>query len=483
MSNKLIHSVSTDLKSQSANVLLVENNDKFLFREDVILALSEEGIKISTGSALKQRLDYELRDDSILLVLLSDNRQSYLEDIENKSNRHEFFLERYLGSYHIPSLLDEDLLILDHLYLQNEIINLSKAETIKVVELARKDILKNRIDIFKFKTELSDLTETKNINWSDVIKLLSRALLESIKTDSFASITEEINKVNIRFQKHLELNYHQMKNSSSIKKPKIVSKILDYLDFNFGKEKVALIVIDGLAYWQYSLMSNGIVANKIEESTYSWLPSITQLSRQAIFKGDVPDRSYIQNPRNEEKHWRSYWENKGFYNYEIRYQHEDSKLENLLNVKRLALVYKELDEYMHGSKDLTDLFKLTENWIERSQIPEVINELHDSGFNVFITSDHGNLHSTGWRSLKGREKLGTNKSGSRSERHIEYSEKWLKEDLLSNNPDLKDSVVQEAQAIYFKNNFSFSSKESLVTHGGSHILEVLVPFIEIRNDE
>ena len=35
-------------------------------------------------------------------------------------------------------------------------------------------------------------------------------------------------------------------------------------------------------------------------------------------------------------------------------------------------------------------------------------------------------------SLNGKEKLGTNKSGSRSERHLEYSEKRLKDEFLDN---------------------------------------------------
>ena len=218
---------------------------------------------------------------------------------------------------------------------------------------------------------------------------------------------------------------------------------------------------------------------KQEGHVYSWLPSITQLSRQAIFKGDSPDRTYRQNPANEERLWLNYWKSKGLNEFEIRYNHEKIHLENLSPLKRFALVFKDLDDYMHSSKDFTDLLKLTENWIVRSQIVEVINQLVKEDFKVFITSDHGNIQAKGWRSLKGREKLGTNKSGSRSERHIEYSEDWLKDELLTNNPDLNDSVVQEEQAIYFKNNYSFSSKESLVTHGGSHILEVLVPFIEI----
>ncbi|WP_156308388.1 hypothetical protein [Sphingobacterium endophyticum] len=82
--------------------------------------------------------------------------------------------------------------------------------------------------------------------------------------------------------------------------------------------------------------------------------------------------------------------------------------------------------------------------------------------------------------MNGKEKLGTNKSGSRSERQLEFSEKMLKDEFLDNNPELLASIVQEEQA-YFKNELSFSRRDELVTHGGAHFLEVVIPFIEITN--
>jgi hypothetical protein len=40
----------------------------------------------------------------------------------------------------------------------------------------------------------------------------------------------------------------------------------------------------------------------------------------------------------------------------------------------------------------------------------------------------------------------------------------------------------EDQAVYFKDDLSFSREKTLVTHGGAHLLEVLIPFIEITNE-
>ncbi|WP_332029437.1 hypothetical protein, partial [Kaistella sp.] len=169
--------------------------------------------------------------------------------------------------------------------------------------------------------------------------------------------------------------------------------------------------------------------------------------------------------------------------FEISYLHQNFQEDRLHVLSKLALVYKDLDDKMHASTDYHDLKGLTENWIQRSNIRNDVQKLLANGFTVFLTSDHGNIQAQGWRNLTGGEKLGTNKSGSRSQRHLEYTDQWLIDQLLSDNPGLTENVIKENQSLYFKNNFSFSSASSLVTHGGAHILEVLIPFVKISNEK
>ncbi|MDD3871906.1 MAG: PglZ domain-containing protein, partial [Bacteroidales bacterium] len=234
--------------------------------------------------------------------------------------------------------------------------------------------------------------------------------------------------------------------------------------------------------WQYELLKTRLPGTKHEEVIYSWLPSITQLSRQAIFRGDIPLTDYRQGPASEERLWKMYWTEKGCHAFEVVYQHEKIDFSNIDSVTKLAIVFKDLDDKMHSSTDYADLLMLTRNWIERSRITQIVSDLLSKGFTVFLTTDHGNIQAKGWRGLQGREKLGTNKSGSRSQRHIEYSEQWLSDEFMANNPEMEDSVVKEAQALFFKNDLSFSNEETLVTHGGAHLLEVLIPFVEIKNE-
>jgi hypothetical protein len=485
----LIAEIIRDIKQVQQNVLRVENRDGFLLRKDIVDCLETFGIKVVTGTMIRQRVAYEVRNGAEILILLPTGEANYLADIRQNSSPFVFGLEQYLGVYHLPSILDLDISILEILHQTKLVKQLSKEATLDKVETIKKELLEETVeesvifDLPQFIWHLKQVLESQRIDWKQIQEVLSEALVKTIGTIYFEEVMAEIHKVNIVFQRHLKKTHQLSKNSNASKSPKIVSKILDYLSFNFLNEKIALIVIDGLAYWQYELLKNLLPGQKKEQVIYSWIPSITQLSRQAIFRGDVPLKDYRQNPKNEEKLWTTFWKSKGINNFEIQYLHGDITIDENVGITKYALVYKDLDDKMHSSTDYQDLLKLTENWVNRSQIITTFETLLRNDFTLFITTDHGNIQAKGWRSLKGREKLGTNKSGSRSARHLEYTEEWLSDEFLENNKDLDGSIVSEANAIYFTDNLSFSTEDELVTHGGAHILEVLIPFITITKDE
>lgn len=484
MTKGLIQHIIETLKSYPAKVFLLENNDRFLYRSDVQEAFNTFGIEITNGTSLEQRVRFELREPDGLLFLLSQDNTNYLEDIKKQAVAIEFSIANYFQAYHIPSIVELDLFILDKLFQNQPLVGLNRKETQKFIEKlkAESESEEQEYDLDDFIKTLNAQLNEGTVNWAVVSRIIAEGISKTIGTPNFEELYAYINNANLVFQEVLQVSYHQTKNSSAVKKPRIVSKILDYLNFNFREEKIALIVVDGMALWQYELLKSKLPGFKHEDVIYSWLPSITQLSRQAIFRGDTPQTDYRQGPASEEKLWKSYWKEKGCHEFEIVYQHEKTDFSNIDSVSKLAIVLKDLDDKMHSSTDYADLLMLTKNWIERSKIDQIVYELILKGFTVFVTSDHGNIQAKGWRGLQGREKLGTNKSGSRSERHIEYSEKWLSDEFMANNPEMGDSVVMEEQAIYFKTDLSFSSKESLVTHGGAHLLEVLMPFVEIRNE-
>jgi hypothetical protein len=485
MGSRLIQQITKELKGYPSKVFLIENNDRFLYRQDVVAAFAKVGVEISNGSNIAQRIKFELREPDGLLVLLNQDKSNYLEDMKKHAVALEFSLTKYLQPYHIPTVKDLDLLTLDELASRQPLVTLDRKQTIQHVQQLKEGPNLSPKTVFRlddFVLELDSLLNEEIINWAVVGRLIANGILATVGNPQFDAVNNPLPKANEIFQKTLQDDYGQTKNSSPVKKPRIVSKILDFLNFNYRNDKVALIVVDGMALWQYELLRDHLPGSKNEDAIYSWIPSITQLSRQAIFRGDTPLTDYRQGPVNERKLWKAYWESKGCSTFEIKYQHEQVDLQNLNVVSKLAIVFKDLDEKMHSSTDYKDLLALTNNWIERSEVAQVIEELLAKNFTIFMTTDHGNIQARGWRGLSGREKLGTNKSGSRSARHIEYTDKWLSGEFIANNLEIQDNIVNDEQAIYFKSDLSFSTKDSLVTHGGAHLLEVLIPFITIKKD-
>ena len=72
--------------------------------------------------------------------------------------------------------------------------------------------------------------------------------------------------------------------------------------------KIAFIVIDGMNYWQWTLLKHCLESQKLtveEKPTLSWIPSITAWARQSIFGGKKPDLS-IDN-RSEGELFKNFW--------------------------------------------------------------------------------------------------------------------------------------------------------------------------------
>ncbi|SIQ53095.1 PglZ domain-containing protein [Pontibacter lucknowensis] len=486
MANAFVNHIAEEFLASPKRLILVRNPDGFLRMPEVQKALKAYSIRLCDKQGIDLRIDFELRykatdQQADKTVYLISSLEAILEDIASEGEYRVFHLADYFPEYNFNFISGCSLSDLNLLFANKPLTNLSKQETEN--HLATLRATANSFDLGAFKQKAEVLLGTIPIDWYQVIELLSDALVQTVGTAQAEQVWLVVNQANTSFQEELSVSFKSSLNSSPIKRPQVVSRILPHLSFKHTKDKIALIVVDGMAYWQYQLLRDSLEDGlKLEEGvTYSWIPSITQLSRQAIFRGDAPTSSYEQKPKNEENLWHSFWKRKGISPTSIRYSHDTVEPIDLDKVTKYALVFKELDDKMHSSSDYVDLKSLTENWLAKEKISNAINTLLELGFILFLTTDHGNIQAQGWRSLKDREKLGTTKTGSRSARHLGYSDQWLAEDFIKLNADIAPSVAYDGKGIYFKDTLSFSNEESLVTHGGSHILEVLIPFVKITH--
>ena len=106
------------------------------------------------------------------------------------------------------------------------------------------------------------------LQWDKVetIDQISAILLEAISRGAYHEIESTIEELNANFQNFIDKRYLSFINSSSVQKPKIVHKILPHLTHVHQRtDKVALLVIDGMTYWQYLILDRTL--NNIGIST------------------------------------------------------------------------------------------------------------------------------------------------------------------------------------------------------------------------
>jgi len=322
-------------------------------------------------------------------------------------------------------------------------------------------------------------------DWFTLIQILAKAKLKQLQSKNESLIknfTRIESLTNNRFQQFIDNVYWSLFSLSGVKKPVLVPRILEYIKTQSFKKK-ALFVIDGMNYWQAlvlikDLHNRGINVNP--KATLAYIPSITAWSRQAIFKGAKPDLN--EDNSKEESLFTQFWKMNNYSTTQIEFikigLYKDINVKTVFDTTEiLGIVCNDLDAMMHGiTLGNKELYSSTQQWIKESKVLDEIEFLIKRGFKIYVTTDHGNICATGINNLKLSDKTVTL---SKSKRHLLFSNEVVKSNFLKQNPDvilgLKDNSV------YLRNDKAFTiAGTKIITHGGSHFWEVLIPFLEIE---
>jgi PglZ domain len=321
--------------------------------------------------------------------------------------------------------------------------------------------------------------------WFKIIQIMANAKMKYLLSEN-----EELkgnyqrieNSFNIRFQRFVDNTYGSLFSLSGVRKTVVVSRILEHINAKPAKKK-ALLVIDGMNYWQWNILGKALSnadINFTSNASLAFIPTITAWSRQAIFKGDKPDLS-ADNSK-EAKLFETYWLHQGVPSFQIDFKkfsvNDPITIESITpDITILGLVCNDLDDIMHGSILGNGQLKTsTEQWIVKSKIVNTISALKAKGFQVYITADHGNIEATGLKNLTLKDKLG---ALSRGKRHLHFTNETLLDSFMELNTNIE--VGKKGLSLYLKKQEAFTTENSqVITHGGSHLWEVIVPFISIN---
>lgn len=283
--------------------------------------------------------------------------------------------------------------------------------------------------------------------------------------------------VDTEFENFIFNGYQRLSGETKKEAPAILPKVIDFI----AHGKTALIVVDGMSLFDFEVMSRYWEGIDYEyQCTYALIPTTTAISRQCLLSGKYPRE--LEDPFTLSK------EEKGF--LETAEKAGYSKRESLYAkgynppispfTKFVALIIDDIDDLVHGQKQgRVGMYNDVSLMAREGKMQSLIKDLYTQGFNVYITSDHGNTPCVG--------------AGTIRNAGVEVETKSRRMLVLKDFAEVEDSLEDKVVAYpgfyldkhykYFvcEQGVSFDHKgEEVMTHGGISIDEVIVPFIKVK---
>ncbi|WP_044893681.1 BREX-3 system phosphatase PglZ [Bacillus alveayuensis] len=334
-------------------------------------------------------------------------------------------------------------------------------------------------------------------DWINIMELMAEykcTVLDTNKQEYEREVNVLFRQVNEMFEKWMMEGYRSLTSLPPLPKPKMVHHIAQFLASKRGQnEKIALLVLDGMSYVQwkkikYYLTNKGFSFE--ENGVFAWVPTLTSVSRQAIFAGNFPSvfSQSINTTAKEENYWKTFWENSGLLKQYVSYQKglgkEAYKKEGIAafkrpNIKVYGAVIDIIDQFIHGAvQGEKSLMSELQLWLKTDYLAQLLTDLHREKFTIYITSDHGNTESVG---------IGRISEGvlveQKGERVRVYTDTILFKDAaekIGGIPWTGVGLPKDYHALLAHYGQAFVNKnERIISHGSISIEEVIVPLVKV----
>ena len=334
--------------------------------------------------------------------------------------------------------------------------------------------------------------------WAELVVLRFEENAAEIPVEVRERYEALCHRVDNAFLKWVQQRYGALHNRPAVP-PVMLHHIPRYLVHLREKEvhkKVALIVMDGLAFDQWLVMRE--VFSKRwpefrfhEHAVFAWVPTLTLVSRQALFAGKPP----LFFPGNlcatdkEPLLWSRFWSDQSLGEDEVAYVNVvgngdlDRVVESISHpkVSVVGLVVRKIDEIMHGMKlGTAGMHNQVRQWTKTGYLDSLLHLLLEEGFMVYLASDHGNIEAHG---------CGLPSEGAvadhRGHRARVYSTEVLRKRVKEKFPAAIEwasiGLPDDYLALIAGGRQAFLHKgEKAVCHGGISVEEVIVPFIGVE---
>lgn len=250
-----------------------------------------------------------------------------------------------------------------------------------------------------------------------------------------------------------------------------------------GANRMLLIVVDslGLQAWthvQERWVADGIIKSAHTRAAFAVLPTITLLSRRAIFEEKLPISFSKEghSPTLERTLWTNRFGTDGDY---FSAKEANGLLDALaLGKRRLCVVDVSWDKRGHSIDPRTDSVRdAARTWAGRTPLRNIVQQALAARYRVFVTADHGQVECVG----KGRLNVGELPE-ERSKRVLIFGNAAVCDSFASKwTTAFRPTGLKPAMHPLFADDFqSFDlAGVETVSHGGMSLDEALVPVAEL----
>jgi len=310
-------------------------------------------------------------------------------------------------------------------------------------------------------------------------------------------ITHEVDS---RFLKWVLQHYASLINLPAINPVMLhhLPRFFAHFLLNHQGSRLAFLMVDGLALEQWITLREALekMAPNLrfrEKVVFAWIPTITSVSRQAVFAGKPPIYfpASIYTTDKEPSLWTQFWVDQGLTQQEVAYAKglgdgeldEVSELVSRPKLRVVGLVVDKVDRIMHGMElGAAGMHNQVRQWAKQGFLRDLLNLLHDHGFQVYLASDHGNIEAKGvGRPMEGAV------ADLRGERVRVYSDWNLRARIKKQFPEAIEwppiGLPEDYLPLIAPLRRAFvQAGEILVCHGGISLEELLVPLVKIERE-
>ena len=348
----------------------------------------------------------------------------------------------------------------------------------------------------------TDLRDWLNLatEWAEVVyaaNSLSEALYAEVKADLAAARAA----LDGHFWAFLQARYSAVDYYSDNRGPISLAAVNGWLHRAVKPEsRLALVCCDGMALDAWRLLAEhlrstlpGVTFD--ENRTYAIAPTVTPISRQALFAGRLPAAfgDTINRTDQDAARWQAYWVNHDTPESRVVFQALNVSAAELAPLqaiaesrnRRLGVLLNLFDDVMHLTKDMPSgadkrvYYDTLRSHLRNGHIEQLFDVLLKNGYRVFVTADHGSIAGMGVGLTPPRALI----------------ESYARRVVIFDRPDLAQEYAETHDLRYFRTKALppdvhpvylpgidlFASQDATqVSHGGLSLEELVVPFVEVK---